>query len=163
MSSDQIAKQVFLKASKSRVWKALTDSKEFGAWFGMRLNGPFIAGQKITGVIAPTKADTQVAEMQKPYEGTPVEFLIDRMEPESLFSFKWHPYAIDPKVDYSNEPMTLITFTLTEKDGGVLLVITETGFDDIPIARRLEALKANEGGWAAQMQLISKYLALHAE
>jgi uncharacterized protein YndB with AHSA1/START domain len=124
----------------------------------MRFDGPFVAGAKVRGVIVPTTVDPDTAKAQKPYEGKPVEIVIDRMEPERLFSFRWHPYAIDPKVDYSAEPMTLITFTLEEEDGGVLLTVVESGFDRIPLARRAEAFKSNEGGWAKQMELIEKYL-----
>jgi uncharacterized protein YndB with AHSA1/START domain len=162
MDTNRIEKKVLLKASRSRVWQALTNSQEFGSWFGMKLDSPFTAGTKIKGAIMPTTVDAEVARMQKPYEGTKVELLIDRIEPEHLFSFKWHPYAVDPKMDYSKEPMTLITFTLEDRDGGVLLTVVESGFDQIPLTRRLEALKSNEGGWAKQMELIEKYLA-HAK
>jgi uncharacterized protein YndB with AHSA1/START domain len=158
MSTDRIEKKVLLKAPLSRVWRALTDSKEFGSWFGMKLEGPFTAGAKINGIIVPTTVDPEVAQMQKPHEGKRVELWVDRIEPEHFFSLKWHPYAIDPKIDYSKEPMTLITFALEEKEGGVLLTLTESGFDQIPLARRAEAIRANDGGWSKQMELIAKYL-----
>lgn len=158
MSTDQVQKQVFLKSTKNRVWNALTNSAEFGSWFGMEIDGPFKPGAKMNGRIKPTSVDPEVAEMQRPFEGFAVELLIDRIEPENLFSFKWHPYAVDSNVDYSTEPMTLVTFTLEEKNGGVLLTVTESGFDKIPPARRNDAIKANEGGWSKQMELISKYL-----
>src|SRR4051812_3141621 len=99
--------------------------------------------------------------MQQPYAGKPVELLIDRIEPQSLFSMKWHPYAIEEGVDYSHEPMTTISFVLQEEAGGVLLTITEAGFEGIPAARRAEALRANAGGWAKQCELLAKYLAKH--
>jgi uncharacterized protein YndB with AHSA1/START domain len=159
MNTDRVEKQILLNAPRSRVWKALTDSKEFGSWFGMKLEGPFRAGETIRGKISGTTVDPEVAKMQKPHEGKVVELFIDRIEPETRFCMKWHPYAIDPKVDYSKEPMTLITFTLEEKENGTLLTITETGFDQIPIHRRAQALKANDGGWAHQTLLIQKYLA----
>lgn len=159
MTADRIEKKVHLKAPLSRVWRALTDSKEFGSWFGMKLEGPFSPGAKMRGIIVPTTVDPEVAKMQKPHEGKRVELLVDRIEPEHLFSLKWHPYAIDPKIDYSDEPMTLITFTLKEQDGGVLLTLTESGFDKLPLARRAEAIRANDGGWTKQMELIAKYLA----
>jgi uncharacterized protein YndB with AHSA1/START domain len=157
--SDRIEKSVLLQAKIARVWQAVTDSKEFGSWFGMRLDGPFVAGGKMRGVIVPTSVDPEVAKLQKPHEGKPVEFVVDRIEPRKLFSLKWHPFAIDPKVDYSGEPMTLITFTFEEKGEGVLLRLTETGFEKIPESRRDAAFKANDGGWAKQMELIEKYLA----
>jgi uncharacterized protein YndB with AHSA1/START domain len=161
MATDQIKKQVFLNAKVSRVWRALTESKEFGAWFGMKLEGPFVAGEVMHGTIVPTQVDAEVAKMQKPHEGKRVKLVIDRIEPERLFSFKWHPFAIDPHYDYSKEPMTLITFTLEEAGDGTLLTITETGFDKIPIARRKQAVDANTGGWEKQTELIAKYLKSH--
>ena len=158
MVDDRIEKHVVLKASIDRVWEALTDSRQFGAWFGMKLDGPFVAGQPITGHIAPTQVDPEIAKMQEPYAGTPVSFLIDRIEPKTLFSMRWHPFAIDPKIDYSGEPMTLIVFALKETAEGLALSVTETGFELIPAHRRAAALKANDGGWAKQMELIAAYV-----
>lgn len=159
MTHDRIEKNALLKASKKQVWSALTESQKFGSWFGMKLNGPFTAGKTIQGAISPTTVDVEVAQMQKPYEGKAVELFIDRIEPESLFSFKWHPYAIDAGVDYSKEPMTTITFTLEEKENETRLTVIESGFETIPVSRRAEAMKANDGGWSKQMELIAKYLA----
>ncbi len=159
MSTDRIEKTVVLRAPRSRVWRALTDSREFGSWFGMRLDGPFTAGAKMRGVMVPTTVDAEIAKMQKPYEGSLIALVIDRIEPERLFSFRWHPYAVQPDVDYSQEPMTLVTFTLEETGNAVRLTVTESGFDSIPLARRAEAFKSNEGGWSKQMGLIEKYLA----
>lgn len=158
MSENRIEKHVLLKASLDRVWQAITDSGQFGAWFGMDLDGPFAAGQPITGRIAPTQVDPEVAKMQEPYAGTPVNFVVDRIEPKTLFSIRWHPFAVDPKVDYSGEAMTLITFMLKETAEGVELTLTETGFEHIPAHRRAEALKANDGGWTKQMELIATYV-----
>jgi uncharacterized protein YndB with AHSA1/START domain len=158
MVHDEIKKQILLRAPKARVWRALADAREFGSWFGMRLNGSFKAGQTIHGAIAPTTADPEVAKMQQPYEGKPVELFVERIEPENRFCLKWHPYAIDTNVDYSKEPMTLITFSLEEQAGGTLLTIVETGFDQLPASRREAAWKANDGGWTHQTQLIKKYL-----
>jgi hypothetical protein len=124
----------------------------------MKLDGDFKTGETIRGKIVPTSVDPEVAKMQKPYEGKAVELFVDCIEPESRFSLKWHPFAIDPQVDYSKEPMTLITFTLDEKENGTLLTITETGFDIIPTSRRAAALKANDGGWDHQAVLLRKYL-----
>ena len=156
--SDRIEKQVILRAPLPRVWQALTDADQFGQWFGVRFNGRFEATKPISGSIAPTTVDPDVAKMQKPYEGMKFDIVIDRIEPMKLFSFRWHPFAIDPKVDYSREPMTLVEFTLQEVSEGVLLTITESGFDKIPIERRATAFTSNEGGWAAQTNLIRKYV-----
>jgi len=156
---DRIQKEVLLRAPLARVWQAITDSKQFGSWFGVKFSGPFKAGERIVGAIAPTTVDPKVAEMQKPYEGMKFDITIDRIEPQKLFSFRWHPFAIDPKVDYSNEKPTLVEFTLKEVPGGVMLTVTESGFDGVPLSRRAEAFKMNEGGWAAQMTLIEKFLA----
>jgi uncharacterized protein YndB with AHSA1/START domain len=155
---NRIEKHVVLKAPLERVWEALTDSRQFGVWFGMELDGPFVAGQAATGRIRPTQMDPEVAKMQEPYSGLAVSWMIDRIEPRTLFAMRWHPYAIDPNVDYSDEPMTLITFTLKETSEGVDLTVTETGFENIPAHRRAEALKANDGGWAKQMELIAAYV-----
>lgn len=157
-TQDKIEKKVTLRAPLSRVWRAISDAKEFGAWFGMAFDGPFIAGQKIAGSIQPTTVDPEVAKLQAPHAGKPFEFTIDRIEPERLFSFRWHPFAIDPNQDYSSEPTTLVVFELREVDGGTLLTITESGFDRIPLKRRAEAFSANEGGWEHQSKLIAKYL-----
>src|SRR5688572_15259074 len=121
MSTDRIEKRVHLRASRSRVWRALTNSTEFGSWFGMKLDGPFAPGASMRGVIVGTTVDPEVASDQKAYEGTPFEIVIDRMEPERLFSFRWHPFAVEPGVDYSAEPMTLVTFSLEEAGAGVML------------------------------------------
>jgi uncharacterized protein YndB with AHSA1/START domain len=158
MSDNSIEKHTLLKAPLDKVWDALTDSRQFGIWFGMELDGPFVAGQPISGRIRPTQVDPDVAKMQEPYDGMLVSWVIDCIEPKRLFSMRWHPYAIDRNVDYSDEPMTLITFTLKETNEGVELTVTETGFEHIPAHRRAEALKANAGGWAKQMELIDAYL-----
>jgi len=157
--TDRIEKQVLLRAPRARVWKALTDSQEFGQWFGVKFDGPFKAGAPVSGVIAPTKADAAVAKMQEPYAGKRFDITVDRIEPERLFSFRWHPFAIDSGVDYSKEPTTLIEFTLEDAKDGVLLKIVESGFDRVPLARRAQAFTANEQGWTMQMTLIEKYLA----
>jgi uncharacterized protein YndB with AHSA1/START domain len=156
--ADRIEKQVLLRAPRARVWRALSDFAEFGTWFGMKFDTAFTPGARMRGVIVPTGVDAEVAKKQKPYEGKPVEILIEQMEPERLFSFRWHPYALDSDVDYSAEPTTLIVFTLEEAEGGTLLKITESGFDGIPLARRERAFMANEGGWSMVVKLIERYL-----
>ena len=158
MMTDRIEKKILLRAPRKRVWRALADSTEFGTWFGMRFNGPFEPGAVMRGVIVPTTVDAEVAKAQKSHEGTPFEITIEQMEPERLFSFRWHPGAIDPTVDYSLEPTTLVEFTLEETPEGVLLTLTESGFDRIPLARRAKAFASNEGGWSMMMGVIEKYV-----
>ncbi|MFL5527607.1 MAG: SRPBCC family protein [Gemmatimonadaceae bacterium] len=159
MSEDRIRKEVLLKAPLDRVWRAISDSKEFGSWFGVKFDGPFAAGAPIHGVIVPTSVDPEVAKSQKPYEGMPFDITIDKIQPKRMLSFRWHPFAVDPNVDYSAEPTTLVTFTLEEFDGGVKLTVTETGFDKIPLARRAQAFSMNDEGWTKQMKLIAAYIA----
>jgi len=146
-TTDRIEKEILLRAPRSRVWRALTDSKEFGAWFQVVLTGPFRPGARVQGQITYPGYEHLVAEM-----------VVEKMEPERLFSLRWHPNAVDPKADYSKEPMTLVEFTLEEAEGGTRLRLVESGFDGIPISRRAEALKANDGGWAIQMKAIESYL-----
>ena len=158
-NTDRIEKQVLLHAPLASVWRAISDAKEFGSWFGMRLDGPFVAGTRLTGEIIPTTVDPDVAAAQKPYEGQRFDMMIDTIEPMRHFSFRWHPGVPDPDADLSKEPTTLVVFELQEKPDGTLLTITESGFDSIPLARRAEALEGNEQGWEAQLMLIEKYLA----
>jgi uncharacterized protein YndB with AHSA1/START domain len=157
--TDRIEKKVLLRAPRSRVWRALTDSEEFGSWFGVKLDGPFAPGAALRGTIVPTTADAAVAARQEGAKGLTFDITVERVEPERLFSFRWHPFAIEPGVDYSKEPTTLIEFELEEQTDGVLLTVTESGFDRIPIERRAKAFTANEEGWAIQMTLIEKHLA----
>jgi uncharacterized protein YndB with AHSA1/START domain len=158
-ATDRIEKQVLLRAPRARVWRALSDSQEFGAWFGVKFDGPFTPGALVRGVIVPTRVDAGVAKAQQPYEGQPFEITVDRIEPEKLFAFRWHPFAVEAGVDYSREPTTLVVFTLEEVANGVRLTVTESGFDAVPLARRAKAFSANEGGWTMVMTLIEKHLA----
>ena len=146
--TDRIEKRIVLKAPRARVWRAIADSGEFGRWFGCAIEGAFEPGR------------TMKMRITKPagYEHVPFEIVIDRIEPERLFSYRWHPYAIDPKQDYSAEPMTLVEMRLAEKEGSTELVIVESGFDKIPAARRAEAFKMNTGGWDAQARNLEKYV-----
>ena len=157
MSSDRIEKKVLLHAPLKRVWSALAGSTEFGSWFGMKFEGPFVPGALMRGVIVPTKVNAEVAKAQQKYEGTPVEITVEKMEPERLFSFRWHPYAVEPGVDYSKEPTTLIVFVLEERKDGVMLTVTESGFDQIPLTRRVKAFTANEEGWGMVLKLLEEY------
>jgi len=162
MGTDCIEKQILLHAPLERVWRAVSDAKQFGSWFGVAFDGPFAAGSRLTGKIVPTSVDAEVARLQEPHAGKSFEFSVDRIEPMSSISFRWHPFAIAPDVDYSNEPTTLIVFRLEAVGDATKLIITESGFDRIPLARRAEAFKANDGGWSHQIKLIEKYLQLHA-
>jgi uncharacterized protein YndB with AHSA1/START domain len=157
--TDRIEKTVVLHASRSRVWRALTDAQEFGAWFGVKFDGPFAVGALLRGTIIPTSVDAEVAKAQQPYEGLPFEITVDRIEPEVLFAFRWHPFAVERGVDYSREPTTLVVFALEDVPDGVRLTITESGFDRVPLARRAKAFTANEGGWTMVVTLIEKHLA----
>jgi uncharacterized protein YndB with AHSA1/START domain len=162
-STDRIEKKILLRAPRKRVWNAIADSSKFGSWFGVRFDAPFVAGTTLTGRIVPTTVDADVAAAQAPYEGKAFHFQIERIEPMSVFSFGWHPYAVDQSIDYSKEPTTLVVFKLEDADGGTMLTVTELGFDRIPIERRAKAFASNEEGWSIQMRLIEKYLALHPE
>ena len=162
MSTDRIEKKILLHAPRKRVWRALTDSTEFGTWFGMKFDGPFVPGASMRGVIVPTTVNAEVAKAQKQHEGLPFDITIEQMEPERLFSFRWHPFAIERGVDYSAEPTPLVVFSLEEVAGGVMLTVTESGFDRIPLARRAKAFSANEGGWSVMVKVFEEYLVVHA-
>jgi uncharacterized protein YndB with AHSA1/START domain len=156
--TDRIQKVTTLRAPLERVWRAVSDATEFGAWFGVAFDGPFVPGQPLRGKVVPTQADAEVAATQAPYAGFPFEITVDRVEPMRLFSFRWHPFAVDPAADYSAEPTTLITFELEAVAGGTRLTITESGFDGVPLARRAKAFQMNEQGWTMQLRLIARYL-----
>ncbi|MEX0887211.1 MAG: SRPBCC family protein [Phycisphaeraceae bacterium] len=159
MNTDLIQKTIILNSSRERVWHAISDSGCFGAWFGAEFDGPFVVGSQMAGRIAPTQVDPEVAKLQAPHKGRRLEIRVECIEPMTRFSFRWHPFAIDPSYDYSQEPMTLVTFELSDVAEGIRLTITESGFDQIPIERRAQAFTANDGGWTHQTKLIEKYLA----
>jgi uncharacterized protein YndB with AHSA1/START domain len=142
-----IEKRIELKAPVSRVWRALTDYQQFGEWFRVKLDAPFAPGEISRGHI------TYLG-----YEHIQWEATVRKMEPERLFSFTWHPYAVDPAIDYSKEPTTLVEFRLEAKDGGTVLSLTESGFDAIPKERQFEAFRMNDGGWTEQMTNIERYV-----
>jgi uncharacterized protein YndB with AHSA1/START domain len=144
----RIEKRIELKAPISKVWRALTDHREFGEWFRVKLDGPFIPGQVSRGQIT-----------YPGYEHVKFEAVVQKMETERFFSYTWHPYSVDPKIDYSNEKPTLVEFKLEKTPSGTLLTVTESGFDKIPSNRRSEAFRMNEGGWTIQMENIEKYVA----
>ena len=146
-NTDRIEEKILLRVPRARVWRALTDAEEFGEWFGVKLTGAFAPGATVKGTIT-----------DKEYEGCPFELVVERIEPRRLFSWRWHPYAVDPDVDYSAEPTTLIVCELEETVDGTVLTLVESGFDTIPAARREEACRMHEEGWAAQMKSIERYL-----
>jgi len=158
MNTDRIEKKILLHAPRERVWRAISDAREFGSWFGVAFDGPFAEGTRLTGKITPTTADAEVAKMQEPYSGKAFDWTVERIEPMRRISFRWHPFAVETGVDYSKEATTLIEFELAEAVGGTLLTISESGFDQIPLARRAMAFSANERGWEIQTTLIEKYL-----
>jgi uncharacterized protein YndB with AHSA1/START domain len=150
-STDHIERQIHIKAPRSKVWRALADAESFGDWFGVALKGKrFVAGEPCEGNIT-----------YPGYEHLVWKVTMERVEPERLLSFRWHPYAIDPAVDYSNEPTTLVQFELEETAEGTLLRLVESGLDQIPSHRRAEAFRMNSSGWDAQMKNIDAYVAAH--
>lgn len=147
-ATDRIEKEIVLRAPRSRVWHALADAEQFGAWFGMKFEGAFAPGARVRG------------QMTTPgHEHVTLEFAIERMDPESRMSYRWHPYAVQPGVDYSSEPTTLVEFQLEEVAGGTALRVVESGFDRIPRARRAEALRMNDAGWAEELENIARHVA----
>jgi uncharacterized protein YndB with AHSA1/START domain len=147
MNTDRIEKKIVLRAPRSRVWRALADSEEFGSWFGAKLEGAFAPGATVKGRIT-----------HPGYEHLTFEITVERVDPERLLSYRWHPYAIDPDVDYSGEPTTLIEFRLEEVAGGTQLTVVESGFDQIPLARRAEAFRMNDQGWTQQLENIERHV-----
>jgi uncharacterized protein YndB with AHSA1/START domain len=147
-STDRIERKILLRAPRARVWRALTDPVEFGTWFGVKVEGTFAPGARVTGAIT-----------HKGYEHVTWDITIERMEPERLFSWRWHPYAVEPGVDYASETPTLVVFELAEAEGGTLLTVVESGFDRVPLARRAQAYRMNGEGWTWQMQSIERYVA----
>jgi uncharacterized protein YndB with AHSA1/START domain len=146
--TNDIEKRIELKAPVSRVWRAITDYREFGEWFRVKLEGPFVRGQVTRGQIT-----------HPGYEHVKWEATVKEMQPERLFSFTWHPYAVDPKTDYSKETPTLVEFRLEKIPTGTLLEVTESGFDKIPAHRRDEALRMDDSGWAGQLRNIERHVA----
>jgi uncharacterized protein YndB with AHSA1/START domain len=147
--TDRIERKVLLKASRARVWRALSNAEEICNWFGVNFKGKtFIAGKSVQGKIT-----------YPGYEHLVMEVLIERVEPERLLSWRWHPAAIEQSVDYSHEPTTLVVFELAEVDGGILLTVVESGLDKIPLARRATVLRLNTSGWDEQMRNIEKHVA----
>jgi uncharacterized protein YndB with AHSA1/START domain len=149
-TTDRIEKEIVLNAPRARVWRALTNIREFNEWFGVALTSPFALGAKVSGHMTHPR-----------YEHVVMTAWVETMEPEHHFAYRWHPDALDPNTDYSAEPTTLVTFILDEVEGGTKLSITETGFDALPESRRAHALQGNSNGWKSQLERIRKYVASH--
>ena len=147
--TDRIEKSFEVKATRSRVWRAISDAREFATWFGVELDRSFAPGTSVIGRL-PYKGEIHTFEMQ-----------VERVEPESYFSYRWHPYAMDPKVDYSKEPTTLVEFRLEEVPGGTLLRVVESGFQSLPAARQRPAHEANSGDCEEQLRNIERHVAEH--
>lgn len=147
---DRIEKSIEINAPVSRVWRALTDHNEFGEWFRVKLEGPFRVGEEARGQIT-----------WPGYEHLTWRAVIQTIDPEQYFAFTWHPYAVDPAVDYSRETPTLVEFRLEKTANGARLTVTESGFSDLPDDRREEAFQRNDGGWTQQVKNIEEYVAQH--
>ena len=147
VTTDRIEKQFEVNARRSRVWRALADAEEFGSWFGMQFDRSFEPGATVHGRLTSPR-----------YAHVTVEILVDRIEPEGYFSYRWHPGAVDPAIDYSVEPMTLVEFRLEETAGGTAVTIIESGFDKLPASRRGEAFRMNEGGWTGQAKNLARHV-----
>ncbi len=146
-TSDRIEKHFEVRAPRSRVWRAISDSEEFGTWFGVKLDRPFVPGASVLGrIVIPG------------YEHVTLEILIEKVEPENYFSYRWHPYAVDPSIDYASEPTTLVEFRLEETAGGTAITITESGFDLLPASRRAEAFRMNDSGWSGQSRNLAGHV-----
>ena len=146
-STDRIERSIQINAPRSRVWRAISNAEEFGSWFGANLQGQRMApGQRVKGHIT-----------IKGYEHVEFDVMVERVEPENLLAFRWHPYAVDLKIDYSKEQRTLVTFELKDAGSGTLLSVVESGFDSVPPARRMEAFRMNSGGWEAQLKNIDGF------
>lgn len=168
MSQDRIEKRVTLRAPVARVWRALVDAEEFGRWFGVRLDGPFVEGQTVTGSFAGRFTEDDMARFQqaagvapgkvKLPSGSSVFCTVERIEPERYFSFRWIPFGIDAEVDPATEPTTLVEFTLEPDGDATHLTIVESGFDRVPARRRERALRMNTGGWEAQADNLRRYV-----
>ncbi len=150
-TTDRIEKTVFLRAPKTRVWRALTDPRQFSEWFGVNVETPFTPGARVRGAVT-----------YPGYEHLTFDIVIDQVVPERLFSWRWHPHPIDITQDYSVEPTTLVVFELEDAKGGTTLKVVESGFDGIPLTRRLEAFRGNDEGWSEQMTNIERHVAANA-
>lgn len=157
---DRIERRVVLRAPRARVWGAISDSRQFGAWFGADFDGPFVPGARLGGAIRPTTVDPEVARLQEPHRGARFEILVERLEPERLLSFRWQP-GLEPGATLTPETSTLVEFALEAVDGGTAVTITESGFERIPLAKRAQAFQGNQEGWGHQARLLDTYVQRH--
>jgi uncharacterized protein YndB with AHSA1/START domain len=155
---NRIEKSIDVHAPRPRVWRALADADPFAHWFGLALDGPIEPGARREGRMVGTAVDAEVGRAQREHAGLRFEIVVERVEPERLMSFRWHPGAVDATVDYSAEPMTLVEFTLTDIPGGTRVTVTESGFDGIPIARRAAAFTGNDQGWTVMIGVLGTHL-----
>ncbi|MBM4776400.1 MAG: vanillate O-demethylase oxidoreductase VanB [Archangiaceae bacterium] len=158
-SPDELRKTVTLKATPERVWRALSDAREFGSWFGAAFESPFLVGAVVKGTIQQTRADAHVASLQAPFVGKQMVIVVEAMEPLKRLAFRWHPYELRADESAMTAPMTLVTFALREVPEGVELTITESGFSKLPADRRARAFVDNDGGWTMQCTLVSNWVA----
>jgi uncharacterized protein YndB with AHSA1/START domain len=147
-STNEIRKQLHIKAPQSRVWRAITDSAQFGAWFHVKLETPFVVGQPTSGQIT-----------YPGWEHVRFTLVTEAIEPETRFAYSWHPYAVEMNKDYASEPMTLVEFLVEPQDGGTLVTVIESGFDRLPSERIAEAFRMNESGWSEQLDNLQAYVA----
>jgi len=156
--TDRIEQSIEVKASRSRVWRALVDPQQFAAWFGIAVDRPFEPGARLRGTLVGTTVDAEVAKAQRTHEGTTFDLLVEQVEPEQRISFHWHPNAVDPAFDYAKEPMTLVEFILEATTGGTRVTVVESGFDGIPLTRRAQAFDGNKEGWRIMTGVLGTYL-----
>jgi len=155
--TDAIRKTARLEAPLARVWDAVSDSRQFGIWFGAEFDGPFTPGATLTARIRPTSVDPEVARLQEPHAGQPFEVVVTDLEPPHRLAFRWHPHGTGGP-DHPDDPMTLVEFALDAEDDATRITITESGFDRVPLERRAQAFVANEGGWTHQLRLVARYV-----
>jgi uncharacterized protein YndB with AHSA1/START domain len=148
MSTDRIEKRIVLRAPRSRVWRALASPDEFGRWFGARLVGDFAPGSRVAGQLTTPGR-----------EHVTFELVVETVEPEALFAYRWHPAPADPELDRAHESMTLVEFRLTDVADGTELTVVESGFDRLPLARRASAFRVNDAGWTRQIENIQRFVA----
>lgn len=168
IAPDRIEKHIVLQAPVSRVWRALTDAEEFGAWFGVELDGPFLEGREVRGTFTFSLDEAEIVEFQKSLGVSPSGVkmpephslfgVVERIEPEHYFSYRWHPYGLDAEADLPNEPMTLVEFRLDAVPEGTRLTVTESGFERVPAHRRLRAFRMNDDGWASQLENVARHV-----
>lgn len=157
MTEDRIEKHVVVRAPREKIWKVLANAQEFGQWFGARFEGPFVVGGTLRGVIAPSVLETSQEVASHPYMGKPMVLHIERMDPPSRFSFRWHPLEAQPKAQGGDGPSTLVEFTLEDSQGGTKVTVVESGFSKLPVAERQRSYDSHDGGWGIQVQRIRAY------